>query len=52
MQITVGYKIVFLIILSHECEIWSLILRAENRLSVNEKIAPSKIFVHNMEEVR
>jgi hypothetical protein len=52
MQITVGYKIVILLLFSHGCEIWSLILRGENRLRVNEKMVPSKIFVHEMEEVR
>jgi len=52
MQITVGYKTVILILLSHEYETWCLILRGEQKLRVKEKMVLSKIFVLKMEEVR
>jgi hypothetical protein len=52
LQITVGYKIAVLLLLSKECETWCLILGGEHRLRVKEKMVPSKIFVHNMVEVR
>jgi hypothetical protein len=52
MQIAAGYTIVILLLLSHECETCSLILRGEHRLRVNEKMVPSSIYVLKMEEVR
>jgi len=41
MQITVGYKTVILLLLSHECEAWCLILGGEHKLRVNEKMVLS-----------
>jgi len=51
MQITVGYKILLLLLLSHECGTWSFILKEDHGLRVNEKMVLSKIFVHGIEEV-
>jgi len=52
MQITVGYTMVFLLLISHDYETSYLILRGEHRLRVREKMVLSKIFVLKMEEVR
>jgi hypothetical protein len=48
VKITIGYKIVILRLLSHECETWPHILREEHRLRVKE----SKLFQHKAEKVR
>jgi len=56
MNFTIGYKIIIIVLiillLSHECETWSFILRAEQRLRVNEKMMLCKIFVLKTEDVR
>jgi len=52
LKVTEGYKIVILLLFSHECEIWSLMLRGEHRLRMNEKMVLSKIFVLEVKEVR
>jgi len=52
MRITVGYKIVIFFFFSHECEIWSLVLRGENMLRMNKKMGSSSIFVLRREKVR
>jgi hypothetical protein len=43
---------VILLLLSHECETWSLILRGEHRLRANGKMLLRKIYVDKMEEFR
>ena len=52
MKFTIGQEIVIILLLSHECEIWSLILGVKHRLSVNKKIILLKIFVFKTEDVR
>jgi len=52
MKFTIGQEIVIILLLSHECENWSLILGVKHRLSVNEKIMLLKIFVLKTEDVR
>jgi hypothetical protein len=52
MQIKVGYNIVIFLLLSHESETWSFILKGEHRLRVNQKMVPSKILVLKMEKDR
>jgi hypothetical protein len=53
MKIIVGYKIVILLLLLHECETRCQIRKGEHSLIMNEKIVLSKInvFVHKSENV-
>ena len=50
MQITVGYKTVSLLLLSHDRETWPLILRGEKILRLNKKMFLSKIFLDKLQE--
>lgn len=52
MKNTIGYKTVILLVLSHECETWSLIKEAEHGLRVYEKMVLRNIFVDKTEDGR